>query len=47
MGCYRTYLSPGKTAGLVPEFAVEDLPLGRTLALVPEFAMDLPFATIV
>ena len=30
---------PYKTAALVPEFAVEDLPLGRTAALVPEFAM--------
>ena len=35
---------PIKTATLVPEFAVEDLPLGRTAALVPEFAVkDLPF----
>ena len=34
---------PGNTATLVPEFAVEDLPLGRTAALVPEFAVkDLP-----
>ena len=34
---------PSKTATLVPEFAVEDLPLGRTTALVPEFAVkDLP-----
>ena len=34
---------PRKTAILVPEFAVEDLPLGRTTALVPEFAVtDLP-----
>ena len=34
---------PSKTATLVSEFAVEDLPLGRTAALVPEFAMkDLP-----
>ena len=33
-----------KTATLVPEFAVEDLPLGGTTALVPEFAVkDLPF----
>ena len=33
-----------KTATLVPEFAVEDLPLGKTAALVPEFAVkDLPF----
>ena len=28
-----------KTATLVPEFAVEDLPLGRTAALVPEFVV--------
>ena len=35
--------SPSKTATLVAEFAVEDLPLGRTAALVPEFAMkELP-----
>ena len=34
---------PSKTVILVPEFAVEDLPLGRTVALVPEFAVkDLP-----
>ena len=34
---------PSKTATLVPEFAVEDLPLGRTALLVPEFAAkDLP-----
>ena len=34
---------PSKTANLVPEFAVEDLPLARTAALVPEFASkDLP-----
>ena len=32
-----------KTASLVPEFPVEDLPLGRTAALVPEFAVkDIP-----
>ena len=30
---------PSKTATLVPEFAVEHLPLGRTAALVPEFAV--------
>ena len=30
---------PGKTATLVPEFAVEDLLLGRTAALVPEYAV--------
>ena len=36
-------LIPSKTATLVPEFAVEDLPLDRTATLVPEFAMkDLP-----
>ena len=34
---------PSKTATLVPEFAVEDLPLGRIAALVSEFAVkDLP-----
>ena len=34
---------PNKTATLVPEFAMEDLPLGITAALVPEFAVnDLP-----
>ena len=34
---------PSKTATLVPEFAVEDLPLGKIAALVPEFAVkDLP-----
>ena len=34
---------PSKTATLIPEFAVEDLPLDRTSALVPEFAVkDLP-----
>ena len=35
---------PNKTATLVSEFAVEDLPLGRTAAaLVPEFAVkNLP-----
>ena len=26
MGSYRTYLIPGKTAALLPKFAVEDLP---------------------
>ena len=30
---------PSKIATLIPEFAVEDLPLGRTAALVPEFAV--------
>ena len=34
---------PNKTAILVPEFAVEDLPSGRTEDLVPEFDVkDLP-----
>ena len=28
---------PSKTATLIPEFAMEDLPLGRTAALVLEF----------
>ena len=30
---------PSKTATLVPEFAVEDLPLGKTAALVPRFSV--------
>ena len=35
--------SPSKTATLVPEFAVEDLPLDRTITLAPEFAVkELP-----
>ena len=34
---------PNKTATLVPEFVVEDLPLGRSAALVLEFVVkDLP-----
>ena len=34
-----------KTATLVPEFEMEDLPLARIAALVPEFAVkDLPLA---
>ena len=28
-----------KSATMVPEFAVEDLPLGRTVTLVPKFAV--------
>ena len=33
----------GKNATLVPEFAVEDLPLGRTADFMSEFAVkDLP-----
>ena len=36
---------PSKIATLVPEFAVEDLPLGRTATLVSEFAVkDLPLS---
>ena len=31
--------TPSKTATLVPEFAVEDRPLGRTTTLVPEFVV--------
>ena len=30
---------PSKTATVVPEFAVENLPLGRIAALLPEFAV--------
>ena len=34
---------PSKTGTLVPEFAMENLPLGRIAALVPEFAVkNLP-----
>ena len=34
---------PSKTATLIPEFAMEDIPLGRTAALVPECAVkNLP-----
>ena len=40
---YRTYSIPGKTAMLVPEFAVEDLPLGRNAASILALAVeDLP-----
>ena len=31
---------PSKTATLVPEFAVEDLPSDRTVTLVPAFAVN-------
>ena len=31
---------PSKTATLVPEFVIEDLPSGRTAALVPEFGQN-------
>ena len=35
--------NPSRTSTLVPEFAVEDLPLSRTATMVPEFAVkDLP-----
>ena len=45
-GSYRTYVIPGKSAALVPEFAVEDLPLGRTAAYDPALAVkDLPLGT--
>ena len=37
---------PSKTTTLVPEFGVEDLPLGRTAAMVPDFAVkDLSLGT--
>ena len=40
-------LIPSKTETLVPEFAVENLPLGRTAALVPEFSVKyLPLGRI-
>ena len=36
---------PSKTATYIPEFAMEDLPLGRIAALMPEFAVkDLPLS---
>ena len=34
MGGYRTYLVPGKTTALVPEFAVEDQ---SSVELLPRF----------
>ena len=38
---------PSKTATYVPEFAMDDLPLGRIAALVPEFAVkELPLGRI-
>ena len=44
-GSYRTYSYPSKTATLVPEFAVEDLPFSRIASLVPEIAVkDQPLA---
>ena len=39
MGKLPHLFIPSKTATLVPESAVEYLPLGRTAALVPEFAV--------
>ena len=34
---------PSKTATLIPEYAVEDLPLSKTATLVPAFVMkDFP-----
>ena len=37
-----------KTATLIPEFAVEDLPFGRTTTLVPAFVVqDLPLGRTV
>ena len=33
-GTYCTYSIPGKTATLVPVFAMEDLPLSRTLMMM-------------
>ena len=48
MGCGKhreatTSIHPNKTANLVPEFAVEDLPLNRSAALMLELAVkDLP-----
>ena len=41
MGCLkqREATAPSKTVTLVPEFAVEDMPLRITAALVPEFAV--------
>ena len=38
-GSYLTYSPPSKTATLVPEFVVEDLPLDKTATLVPTLAV--------
>ena len=39
--------NPSRTAALVPEFSVKDLPLGRTTTLVPEFVVeDLPLTEL-
>ena len=41
------YLIPSKAATLIPEFAVEDLPLDRTVSLVPAFAVkELPLGSL-
>ena len=46
-GSYCTYSIPGKTAALVPEFAVEDLPSVELQALVPALAVkDQPLGRI-
>ena len=38
---------PNKTSTLVPEFAMEELPLGRTAALVAQFSVkNLTFGNI-
>ena len=39
MGSYHTYSIPGKTEALVPEFAVNELPLDKTAAFVSEFTV--------
>ena len=45
-GSYRTYSIPGKTAALVPEFEVEDLPSAELQAWVPALAVkDLPLCS--
>ena len=42
-GKLRHLFIASRTANLVPEFEVEDVPLDRTAASVPEFAVkDLP-----
>ena len=42
MGSYRTYLVPGKTAVLVSEFAVEDLPSAELQHRFRHLVKDLP-----
>ena len=42
-GAERHLFIPSESATMVPEFAVEDLPLDRIATLVPAFAViDLP-----